>query len=123
MTGEAIIPYRTELADTHNAMDPAAGRFTAPFAGTYGFIFSAQYMCTYDPAFLYLNKNGLRDRVLHFCELYLTVSGSDNIFGSNTVYFSLDLQAGEYVEIHSGSSHINVQHFPARFIGFLLRKH
>jgi hypothetical protein len=123
LPGESVIQYVTELADTHNAMDAPSGRFTAPFAGTYGFIFSAQFKCTYSPAWLYLHKNGLRDRTLHFCELYLTDSTSDNIFGSNTLYFSMDLQPGEFIEIQTGSSNINVEYFPAKFTGFLLRKH
>ncbi len=35
------VVYKTELVDTHNAMDPESGTFHAPFAGTYGFMFYA----------------------------------------------------------------------------------
>ena len=117
-----VVSYTTETVDTHNSMDTGTGAFTAPFSGTFEFIFYATFVCTYDPQSLYLLKNSDTWIEIHYCELLLTDSGSDYVFESNSVHFSLDLQQGESVRIESGTAQIHLKHFPAKFTGFLLKK-
>jgi len=53
------ITYVHEIMDTHGAMDPGSGYFTAPFSGTYGFFFTAVMYkrVMYDPNNLIVGVN------------------------------------------------------------------
>jgi len=114
---DSTITYIHEVLDTHNAMDPASGYFTAPMAGTYGFFFTAvMYKRAMD-----LSNN-----------LHVRVNDNDAKFFNfqydlaaplETIYFVLNLNAGDRVNMFQANGEgVQIQHNPATFMGFLMQK-
>jgi hypothetical protein len=112
-----LITYDTKLTDTHNAMNTETGFFTAPFSGTYGFVFYGEFQCSSGPRALYFDHNGARSSI-YMCD------NNENIFiyQSSSIYFGLSLKQGDMVGIFAGDSQIKLGYHPAKFTGFLLQK-
>jgi hypothetical protein len=108
-----LITYETKLTDTHNAMSTGTGKFTAPFSGTYGFVFYAYFYCDSTNRYLYIDHNGARSKI-YYCY-------SDDYSGSS-IYFAISLKQGDEVGIFSGNTDVHMYVHPAKFTGFLLQK-
>jgi hypothetical protein len=113
-----LINYKTKLTDTHNAMITETGFFTAPFSGTYGFVFYARFYCVSKLGYLYVGHNGVRSSIIFECD-----TGSSYSTSSSAVYFALSLKQGDTVGIFTGDAQIWLGFHPAKFTGFLLQKH
>ncbi len=110
-----LITYATKLTDTHNAMNTETGLFTAPFSGTYGFVFYAEFYCYNNE--LEVNHNGEKSKI-SYC--YTSTSTYD--LTSSSIYFALTLKQGDEVGIFSSSSKVFLNNHPAKFTGFLFQK-
>ena len=116
-----LITYTAKLADTHNAMNTETGIFTVPISGTYGFVFYAEFQCdgVGAPANLYVDNNGLRSKIIFFCQS----NHSTEYSSSSSVYFALCLKQGDTVGIYLGTDAlVRLDPHPAKFTGFLLEK-
>jgi hypothetical protein len=113
---QSRITYETELTDTHNAMNKETGIFTAPFAGTFGFVFYAKFLTDYDQHQLYVDHNQARIAIFG----YHIDSSSE--YGSTSAYFALSLKKDDTVGIYTGTAKIGFYSYPAKFTGFLLQK-
>ncbi len=111
-----MITYNSKLTDTHNAMSTVTGKFTAPFSGTYGFVFYANFKYTVF-GFLYVDHNGARSIIFEGTSIDYT---GDYI--SSSIYFALSLKQGDEVGIFSGIVDVCISFHPAKFTGFLLQK-
>ena len=112
---DTLITYATKLTDTHNAMNTDTGFFTAPFSGTYGFVFYARFVCENESNRLYVDHNGARS--------IISVCFTSHI--SSSVYFALSLEQGDTVGIFTGYARVyttTTYDHPAEFTGFLLQK-
>ncbi len=78
-----LITYQTKLTDTHNAMNAETGIFTAPFSGTYGFVFYAYFVCESEDRYFFVEHHGTRSLIARF------YSSSSNSFISSSIYFLL----------------------------------
>jgi hypothetical protein len=105
------VTYEYELVDTHGAFNPGTGTFTAPFVGSYGFIFYAHFDSNDGTLYYYLNDN--------YFPIYHQY-GSNFDMGA-TVYLALNLTQGDRVWIDSGNAWIWPNWSPASFMGFLLQ--
>ncbi len=112
-----LISYETKLTDTHNAMNTETGFFTAPFSGTYGFVFYAEFGCDVSQSrILYVDHNGARSKIYHY-------HGSNSVdYPGSSIYFALSLKQGDTVGIFSGTADVGLYYHPAKFTGFLLQK-
>jgi hypothetical protein len=111
-----LITYDTKLTDTHNAMNTGNGIFTAPFSGTFGFVFYADLFCDIAPRSLYIDHNGAGSGIYQ-CH------GGDNLdFSGSSIYFALSLKQGDKVGIFAGTANVYLEYHPAKFTGFLLQK-
>jgi hypothetical protein len=113
-----LISFVTKLTDTHNAMSTGTGKFTAPFSGTYGFVFYADFWRHTNSRFLYVDHNGARSKIFE---------GSTSVdythdYISSSIYFALSLEQGDEVRIFSGNADVSIYVHPAKFTGFLLQK-
>ena len=110
---EQVVTYNVKLADSHNSMNIESGIFTAPFDGTYIFLFYAKVFCDSDSHYLFTIKNQEIGQIsIHQCHNV----GSDLMSGT-TVVFTMQLKAGDQVGIYSRSS---VLRDYVKFSGFLL---
>jgi hypothetical protein len=116
----AVITYETKLTDTHNAMNTGNGIFTAPFSGTFGFLFYAQFWCDAKDRYLYVDHNGARSKIF-LCDTDY-IDSSISYSSSSNVYFALNLKQDDKVGIFTGSVSLWSKPFPAKFTGFLLQK-
>ena len=91
----------------------AAGTFTAPFDGVYGFFFFAYI--TADNGGLYAKHN---DNQIFVFNRY---SASGNTNQAYTVYFAVAMKQNDKVKMYSGSSDIHTGFFAAKFSGFLIQ--
>ncbi len=112
-----FITYKTKLTDTHNAMNTETGLFTAPFSGTFGFVFYAELYCDGGYRDLYIHHNGARSKSIYRC-----VGSSSSDFSGSSIYFALSLKQGDEVGIFSGTASVVIENYPAKFTGFLLQK-
>jgi hypothetical protein len=114
-----FITYETKLTDTHNAMNTETGLFTAPFSGTYGFVFYAEFYCDIAAyRYLYIDHNGENSHI-HYCHDQGNSAGG--VSGSS-IYFAISLKQGDTVGIFSGYAYVSINEHPAKFTGFLLQK-
>jgi hypothetical protein len=111
-----FINYETELTDTHNTMNTETGFFTAPFSGTYGFVFYARIYCDITDRYLYVDHNGARSNI-HSCH-----GGIHSSHISISINFALSLNQGDTVGIFTGTAFVRIDPHPAKFTGFLLQK-
>jgi hypothetical protein len=111
-----LITYETKLTDTHNAMNTETGFFTAPFLGTYGFVFYAEFYCYSSSRSLYIDHNGARSKI------YRCYGGDSSDDSGSSIYFALSLKQGDTVGIFAGTAHVQLGYHPAKFTGFLLQK-
>ncbi len=111
-----LITYDTKLTDTHNAMNTETGLFTAPFTGTYGFVFYGGFYCDGAHRYLYIDHNGARSKIYHCYG-----AGSVDYSGSS-IYFAISLKQGDTVRIFAGTANVRLLDHPAKFTGFLLQK-
>ncbi len=111
-----FITYETKLTDTHNAMNTETGLFTAPFSGTFGFVFYAEFYC--DSAYHYFNidHNGARSKI------YNCYGGNSVDYSGSSVYFAVSLKQGDKVGIFVETAYVKLGNHPAKFTGFLLQK-
>ncbi len=110
------ITYVHEIMDTHNAMDPGSGYFTAPFSGTYGFFFTAVMYkrVMYDPNNLIVGINDVPVKSFNF-QYDLSAT-------SETTYFALNLNAGDRVNMFQGTGEgVHLQWNPVTFMGYLMQ--
>ncbi len=110
-----MITYKTKLTDTHNAMNAGTGFFTAPFLGTFGFVFYGEFHCNGASLNLYIDHNGARSKIYQ-CQ----GDGFDN--SGSSIYFAISLKQGDKVGIFASSSQVWIHTHPAKFTGFLLQK-
>jgi hypothetical protein len=96
-------------------MNTGNGIFTAPFSGTYGFVFYGEFFCDGGYHNLYIDHNGARSVI------YRCYSSSVDDSGSS-IYFALSLKQGDKVGIFSGTTRVGLGWHPAKFTGFLLQK-
>jgi hypothetical protein len=115
---DTLITYQTKLTDTHNAMNTETGLFTAPFSGTYGFVFYGEFFCDSYSRSLYFDHNGARSKNF---ECY----NDENVYisQSSSVYFALSLKQGDAVGIFTEFAYVKLDFHPAKFTGFLLQKY
>jgi hypothetical protein len=113
-----FITYQTKLTDTHNAMSTGTGKFTAPFSGTFGFVFYAEFYCDGQYRYLYIDHNGAR-RLIYFSHSETNSVVADS---GSSIYFALSLKQGDEVGIFSGTADVSLGYHPAKFTGFLLQK-
>ncbi len=111
-----LITYNTKLIDTHNAMNTETGLFTAPFSGTYGFVFYGEFYCDSTNRYLYIDHNGARSTIYH------CITGASVDKSGSSIYFALSLKQGDTVGIFSGDAYVYLVYYPAKFTGFLLQK-
>jgi hypothetical protein len=111
-----LINYKTKLTDTHNAMNTETGFFTAPFSGTYGFVFYARIYCDDVGRNLYIDHNGARSNIYH------CYGGNSDDDSSSSIYFAISLKQGDEVGIFVETAYVSLVYFPAKFTGFLLQK-
>jgi hypothetical protein len=97
-------------------MNTETGLFTAPFSGTYGFVFYAEFYCAGRDRYLYIDHNGARSNI-YFCH------GDDSVDDSgSSIYFAISLKQGDTVGIFAGDAVVRLGYHPAKFTGFLLQK-
>ncbi len=97
-------------------MNTETGLFTAPFSGTFGFVFYAEFYCDSSPSRnLYIDHNGARSKIYH------CYGGSSGYSGSS-IYFALSLKQGDEVGIFVEIAYVDLEDHPAKFTGFLLQK-
>jgi hypothetical protein len=110
--------YKVKLTDTHNAMNAGTGIFTAPFSGTYGFVFYGRFQCNSSGFhLLYVDHNGARSTI------YGCFSDSNfHDYLGNSVYFARSLKQGDRVGIFAGTAVVELAPHAAKFTGFLLQK-
>jgi hypothetical protein len=97
-------------------MNTGNGFFTAPFSGTFGFVFYGEFKCDSADRYLDIYHNGAK-RNIYFC-----YGGSSSGYSSSSIYFAISLKLGDTVGIFSSSSYILISNHPAKFTGFLLQK-
>ncbi len=112
-----LITYQTKFTDTHNAMNTETGIFTAPFSGTYGFVFYGEFKCDGPYRYLYIYHNGARSKKIYHC-----YGSNSAAYSGSSVYFALSLKQGDTVGIFSGTAFVFLGYHPAKFTGFLLQK-
>jgi hypothetical protein len=112
-----LISYKTKLTDTHNAMNTGTGKFTAPFSGTYGFVFYADFWRHTINRFLKVDHNGAISNIFEG-----SIHDSTHDYISSSIYFALNLKQGDTVGIFSGNTDVSMYVHPAKFTGFLLQK-
>jgi hypothetical protein len=95
-------------------MNTETGLFTAPFSGTYGFVFYSYLFCGKTSGQLNVDHNGARSAI------YRCNSITDK---SSSVYFALSLKQGDTVGIFAEYATPHLFSYPAKFTGFLLQKH
>ncbi len=110
-----MITYDTKLTDTHNAMNTETGFFTAPFSGTFGFVFYGEFRCYSESRNLYIDHNGARSKIYN-CH------GDSPAYSGSSIYFALSLKQGDEVGIFSGTADVSIYVHQAKFTGFLLQK-
>jgi hypothetical protein len=110
-----FITYETKLTDTHNAMNTETGLFTAPFSGTFGFVFYGEFYCDGASRNLYVDHNGARSKI-YYCY------NDSNDYSSSSIYFAISLKQGDTVGIFVETAYVYLGHHPAKFTGFLLQK-
>jgi hypothetical protein len=101
-------------------MNTGNGIFTAPFSGTFGFLFYAQFWCDVIGRYLYVDHNGARSKIF-LCDTDY-IDSSISYSSSSNVYFALNLKQDDKVGIFTGSVSLLSKYFPAKFTGFLLQK-
>ncbi len=111
-----LITYETKLTDTHNAMNTETGLFTAPFSGTFGFVFYGQFLCDGEYRNLYIDHNEARSKI------YNCHGGVSTDDSGSSIYFAISLKQGDMVGIFSGTADVLIYVHPAKFTGFLLQK-
>ena len=116
-----LITYETKNTDTHNAMNTETGLFTAPFLGTYGFVFYGEFYCDGESRNLYIDHNGARSKIYHCYESISVTGNSVGDSGSN-IYFAISLKQGDEVGIFVETANVRLGSYPAKFTGFLLKK-
>ncbi len=114
-----LITYETKLTDTHNAMNTETGFFTAPFSGTFGFVFYGEFSCDSQFHSLYIDHNGARSEI-YFC--YADNAGDSVDYSGSSIYFAISLKQGDTVGIFAGTANVRLPYHPAKFTGFLLQK-
>ena len=100
-------------------MNTETGLFTAPFLGTYGFVFYGEFYCDGEYRYLYIDHNGARSKIYN-CHGGVSVDDS-----SSSIYFALSLKQGDTVGIFTGYAKVyttTTYDHPAEFTGFLLQK-
>jgi hypothetical protein len=97
-------------------MNTETGLFTAPFSGTFGFVFYGEFYCDHVGRFLYFDLNGAR------ITIYRCYGGDSNDDSGSSIYFALSLKQGDRVGIFSGTAFVGLGYHPAKFTGFLLQK-
>jgi len=113
-----LITYKTKLTDTHNAMNTETGLFTAPFSGTFGFVFYGQFYCEKEYSYLDVDHNGARSKIYN-CYGAGYINGSDS---GSSIYFAISLKQGDKVGIFVETVNVYLGNHPAKFTGFLLQK-
>jgi hypothetical protein len=113
-----LFTYEAKLIDTHNVMNIETGFFTAPFSGTYGFVFYAAFTVDSEPRKSYVDHNGARSKI-YYSDIYCYHCTTSI---SSSVYLSLSLKQGDTVGIFSGGAYVYLHEHPAKFTGFLLQK-
>jgi hypothetical protein len=111
-----VITYKNKLTDTHSAMNTETGFFTAPFSGTYGFVFNARLYCDAWDRSLYVDHNDAITTI-HNCH-----SSDSFIHISISIYFALNLKKNDRVGLFSANTLVRLDPHPAKFTGFLLQK-
>jgi hypothetical protein len=102
-------------------MNTETGLFTAPFSGTFGFVFYGEFHCDGASHNLYIDHNGARSKIYHCYESISVTGNSVGDSGSN-IYFAISLKQGDEVGIFSGDAYVKLGYHPAKFTGFLLQK-
>ncbi len=97
-------------------MNTEKGLFTAPFSGTFGFVFYAEFYCAGADRNLWIDHNGARSKI------YSCNGGNSYDDSGSSIYFALSLKQGEEVGIFSGTAFVGLGWHPAKFTGFLLQK-
>jgi hypothetical protein len=95
---DSWVTYKSELADTHGAMDPESGIFTAPFSGFFAFTLYAKVPCSADRGVIIAFHNSAA-RPIFECDYY----NDGVLFSSHAIHFSMRLEASDEVRIHSGT--------------------
>ncbi len=113
---DTLITYATKLTDTHNAMNTETGLFTAPFSGTYGFVFFAEFECDGAHRDLYIDHNGARSSIYH------CYGSNSSGYSGSSIYFAISLKQGDEVGIFVETAYVFLGYHPAKFTGFLLQK-
>ncbi len=114
--GNTLFTFETKFTDTHNAMNTETGLFTAPFSGTFGFVFYGEFQCVGSHHDLYVDHNGARSKIYH-------CFGGDSIDDSgSSIYYALSLKQGDKVGIFVETAYVIIGYHPAKFTGFLLQK-
>ncbi len=111
-----LITYNTKLTDTHNAMNTETGFFTAPFLGTFGFVFYGGFYCDGATRYLYIDHNGARSTI-YKCHGNTAIDES-----GSSIYFAISLKQGDEVGIFVETANVRLGSYPAKFTGFLLKK-
>jgi hypothetical protein len=113
-----LITYETKNTDTHNSINAETGLFSAPFSGSYGFLFYARFLCASEGSYLNVDHNGARSKI-YYCQ-----TDSESLYSSSSsVYFTLSLNQGDAVGIFTGTAYVKLDLHPAKFTGFLLQKY
>jgi hypothetical protein len=97
-------------------MNTETGLFTAPFSGTFGFVFYGEFFCDSYSRFLYFDHNGARSTI------YRCYVGNNADDSGSSIYFALSLKQGDKVGILTGTAFVRLFYHPAKFTGFLLQK-
>ncbi len=111
--------YRYKHLDTHNAMNADGGQFTAPISGMYGFVFTADFRI-YDErsenAYINININEGRVRQHMFDSRH-----DDEIWQTYSIYFALNLNQGDRVDISvEGDPILDIGRNGAFWMGYLM---
>jgi hypothetical protein len=111
--------YRVEHFDTHNALDPGTGQFTAPLSGWYEFILTADFRIYDERAeFAYISVNINENSVRKFL---FDSHHDDEIYQSYSIYFSNYLNQGDRMDISvEGDPVLDIGRHGANWMGFMV---